>query len=574
MNFKIEKKNFINYFFLIWTLSLYLFLILKANFHFDLTDESFYILSSSFPKKIKGIITHFGYLNNLVFNDLGFNIIAFRIFGILFLGVASVFFIINFLIFFNISTKSNISIKLTTLLFVSATLYFYKHWLLSPSYNYNIFASYLMVAGISFNLLRNEENIGTGRLAYYIFLMWLSSFFFLVAILSKLTSVFFFIILLMAIFSFWKDKKKLLMLFSIFSIFSLINFFLFIHFVFINFNFFIENITIGIDYRLSLNAGYEITDNFINTLLSLFTALKFFIFNLHSEKIFLFIFYLIIFKFKNRNHLISLTCLMIILFSFFFFNKLTTPLLLLFLLINFLIIKFRFFLITSITKKKIKLLIFIIIVPFLFSIGTNNNIISHTFFLNSFYLLAVSIIIQLLKPGKNYNSLFTLSVFFLITNILINSFYNPYGLGYKYNGNFEKVKISKYGALYLDEKLAKNLNSIKIAFNSNNWIKNGTIIDLTGSSPGILLLVDGKFVGTPWLMGSWEGSEEYITKVLSSVTKEEILQSWILTSNNLEEKNFNHNKILDKLNIPKNNFVNIGEYPLKKNYITILKPKY
>ena len=173
MNFKIEKKNFINYFFLIWTLLLYLFLILKANFHLDLTDESFYILSSSFPKKIKGIITHFGYLNNLVFNDLGFNIIAFRIFGILFLGVASVFFIINFLIFFNISTKSNISIKLTTLLFVSATLYFYKHWLLTPSYNYNIFASYLMVAGISFNLLRNEENIGTSSLAYCIFLMWL-----------------------------------------------------------------------------------------------------------------------------------------------------------------------------------------------------------------------------------------------------------------------------------------------------------------------------------------------------------------------------------------------------------------
>ena len=572
MNFKIKK--FVNYFFLIWTLLLYLFLVFKSNFHFDLTDESYYVLSSSFPSQIKGTVSQFGNLNYYIFKNLGFNVVAFRIFGILFLLAASTFFIINYLLFFNIYTKSNISIKLTSLLFVSAALYFYKHWLLTPSYNYNIFLSYLMVAGISFNLLRNQENLSIKSLGYSIFLMWLSSFFILVALLSKFTALFFFIILVMVTFSFFKDKKKFTILFTILTIFLLINFFLYIHFFFINFNFFIENITIGKDYLNKLDAGYKITDNLINILLGFFTAFKFLIFNLHLEKIFLFIFFFLIFYLKNSNYLIKAIFSLIILFSFFFFDKLTTPLFLLFLLISFLILKFRIFSITSITKK-IKLLIFIIIVPFLFSLGTNNNIISHTFFLNSFYLLAISIIIQLIKPDEKYNLLFTLSVFFLTTNILIKSFYNPYNLGYKYVGNFEKVKFSKYGELYLDEKLAENLNSIKTAFNSNNWKKNGTIIDLTGSSPGILLLVDGTFFGgIPWLVGSWNGSEQYITKVLSSATKEEILQSWILTSNNLEEKKFDHNKILDKLNISKNNFLNVGEYPLKNINITILKPKY
>jgi hypothetical protein len=113
-----------------------------------------------------------------------------------------------------------------------------------------------------------------------------------------------------------------------------------------------------------------------------------------------------------------------------------------------------------------------------------------------------------------------------------------------------------------------------MAFYSNNWIKDGTIIDLTGSSLGILVLVEGKFIGTPWLSGSWNGSERFITKILSSATKEEILQSWILTSNNLKEKNFNHNKILEKLNISTNNFVSLGEYPLNKIDITIWKPRY
>jgi hypothetical protein len=130
--------------------------------------------------------------------------------------------------------------------------------------------------------------------------------------------------------------------------------------------------------------------------------------------------------------------------------------------------------------------------------------------------------------------------------------------------------------LYLDEKLAKNLNSIKMAFNSNNWIKNGTIIDLTGSSSGVLVLVDGKFIGNAWLGGfyKYKGLEQYITKILSSATKEEILQSWILTSNNLEEKNFDHIKILEKLNISIDNFVNVGEYQLKNIDITIWKPRY
>lgn len=574
MNIKIKKKLFVNYFFLIWTLLLYLFLLFKANFHFDLTDESYYVLSSSFPDQIKGSISQFGYLNYYIFKYLGFNIIAFRIVGILFLLAASAFFIINFLIFFNIYTKSNISITLTSLLFVSATLYFYKHWLLTPSYNYNIFLSYLMVAGISFNLLRNQENLSINSLAYWIFLIWLSSFFILVAVLSKFTALFFFTILAIVTFYFFKDKKKFIILFSIFLIFLLVNFFLYINIVFTNFNFFIENITIGKDYLYTLDAGHKVTDNYINILLSFFTAFKFLIFNLHLEKIFLLIYFFLIFYLKNTGHLVNAICFMIIFFSIFFFNKLTTPLFLLFLLISFLILKFRIFFITSDTKKKIKLLIFIIIIPFLFSLGTNNNIISHTFFLNSFYLLAISIIIQLIKPDKKYNLLFTLSVFFLSTNILIKSFYNPYNLGHKHNGNVEKVKFSKYGELYLDEKLAKNLNSIKIAFNSNNWIKNGAIIDLTGSSSGVLVLVDGKFIGNAWSGGSSKGLEQYISKILSSATKEELSQSWILTSSNLDEKKIDHIKILEKLNISINNFINLGEYPLKNTNINIWKPRY
>ena len=574
MNFKIKKEKFVNYFFLVWTLLLYVFLVFKANFHFDLTDESYYVLSSSLPTQIKGSISQFGYLNYYIFKDLGFNIIAFRIVGILFLLAASAFFIISFLIFFNIYTKSNISITLTSLLFVSATLYFYKHWLLTPSYNYNIFLSYLMVAGISFNLLRNQENLTINSLAYWIFLMWLSSFFILVAVLSKFSALLFFIILAMVTFYFFKDKKKFTILFTILSIFLLINFFLYIHFVFINFNFFIENITTGKDYLYTLDAGHKVTDNLINILLGFFTSFKFLIFNLHLEKIFLFIYLFLIFYLKNNNYLIKVIFYMIILFSFLFFDKLTTPLFSLLLLIIFLILKFRIFSINSTTKKKIKLLIFIIIVPFLFSLGTNNNIISHTFFLNSFYLLAISIIIQLIKPGKKYNLFFTLSAFFLTTNILIKSFYNPYNLGHKHNGNVEKVKFSKYGELYLDEKLAKNLSSIKTVFNSNNWIKNGTIIDLTGSSLGVLVLVDGKFIGNPWSVRFSNGSEKYIIKILSSATKEEILQSWILTSNNMDEKNFDHIQIFEKLNISTNNFVNLGEYPLKNIDITIWKPRY
>ena len=95
MNFKIKKKIFVNYFFLIWTLLLYLFLIFKSNFHFDLTDESFYVLSSSFPSQIKGSVSQFGFLNYYIFKNLGFDVITFRIVGILFLLAASTFFIIK-----------------------------------------------------------------------------------------------------------------------------------------------------------------------------------------------------------------------------------------------------------------------------------------------------------------------------------------------------------------------------------------------------------------------------------------------------------------------------------------------
>jgi hypothetical protein len=61
--------------------------------------------------------------------------------------------------------------------------------------------------------------------------------------------------------------------------------------------------------------------------------------------------------------------------------------------------------------------------------------------------------------------------------------------------------------------------------------KHGTpIIDLTGSSPGVVFALGGVAPGAPWLLGGYPGSNYYANAILDGVDCMEIAQSWILSS--------------------------------------------
>ena len=72
------------------------FFFKTLNYNLDLSDESYYLYLSVFPKDIYGSLSSFAHFLNLIFYDLNYNIFAYRIFGV------STLILTSFLLFFTL----------------------------------------------------------------------------------------------------------------------------------------------------------------------------------------------------------------------------------------------------------------------------------------------------------------------------------------------------------------------------------------------------------------------------------------------------------------------------------------
>jgi hypothetical protein len=556
------KKSYnhitINLFFALWFFLIIFFLLLNTNKHFDFADEAFYILNVSNPTEIIATVTNFGFLNSFIFKDLNSSIVAYRIIGILLLILAGFFFSYNFIIFFKNRFK-NINIdKILFILFISVTiLNFYKHWLVTPSYNYNIFLSILVILSSIFFYLNCEKNLL--NLAFYqkIKSLFYCSIFFSVAIafglLSKITFISFLLLAFLFLFYFSKYKINTIIFLSLNLLFSLFIVYLFIIIFYENTDQFIFSNQLDYQFRKSLNAGYKLNDMFSNLYLNLFQALEFFITS-YFKLIYIVTSIFFIFLLKKKYSLILLKNLFFILFIFFFIFDITTPLfsLFFFIILNIIFsLKENYFFYKKNTEL-FYILFFLLLVPFSFSLGTNNNIISHTFFLNFIYFFLSLIILSVnnFKYLRIFQFIYIFLCFFFTTHNLYSSYKLPYGFKDKVDtSNLVEVNFNIGGKIFIEQKKAKLFNKIKSDYILNGWIEGEYLIDFTGSNPGIIMLVGGKFISVPWLMGYWPGSEEYIYLTLKNFNDiEKIKKSWIFTSDDTK-KNFNENYILDNLNI-------------------------
>jgi len=146
----ILKNKIYEYSLLFFVFLIYLFLVINSDQNFDLKDESFYVLSAAYPHDILGGFSQFGYINHFFFKIFNFNIVNFRIFGIIILFLSSLYFSYSLSVF--IQKKFNFHLNKIEIccLFSVCILLFYKHWLLTPSYNFISLVCILILFGTVF----------------------------------------------------------------------------------------------------------------------------------------------------------------------------------------------------------------------------------------------------------------------------------------------------------------------------------------------------------------------------------------------------------------------------------------
>ena len=120
----------------------------------------------------------------------------------------------------------------------------------------------------------------------------------------------------------------------------------------------------------------------------------------------------------------------------------------------------------------------------------------------------------------------------MTTKIIDNAYSNPYRLNSNMGLQDTDVKfLGVNGVIKVDKITAKYVNDLKDAAIKSGWKERNLLIDLTGGSPGALVILNAKLVGTPWLLGAYDGSANFVKTVikLSGINP---FDSWILTAPN------------------------------------------
>lgn len=211
-------------------------------------------------------------------------------------------------------------------------------------------------------------------------------------------------------------------------------------------------------------------------------------------------------------------------------------------------------------NKVLPFLLLLILCSIAYRFGSSGNIF---YKLSSSMIFLVAAFMSFLIIINNEIRLFLLQFFsFIIISLLAFQVTTAYKEPYRLATSIELQNnyVNLLGGIYVDtvhkEYLYKLLN-VRKEYNG----KFQHVIDFTGATPGINVILDKKFFGTGWLLGGKKSSSEFVYRALSPFSNlEEFKRAWILTAPNGKRKI--KNDVLELLNIN-----------LNKDYEIVLKLK-
>ena len=548
--------------FVIVTLFLYVFFLLVLNVDrgFDITDESFYLLWAMHPEQVSMSSTNFGFYTQFLFYLAGKSVAIFRLYGIVLLLAATCGF--SWLLYQYIIGAVNITFNLYSQLIVlfsllTSSLIYYQLWLVTPSYNWLALVSVIIV--MSGLLLLVSESIGLRhRPTVALLLISIGGF---LAFMAKPTTALGLMLISFVWLMFHYRSINFRHVFIMLPVLLIILFgahiLLFENGLFA----YIEKIKSGIELGSMLGGGHEFKDLADKA----YDQLIYRVTNLYSINVSIILPVLIFVIISTRiiierKYFVGIDALTFFsyglgLLSLFYIFFLLYPVIgakyysTANRLIWFYGLKILVFLITSsavmyfvINKEKITsfsaeyknllLLVFtLLFCSFSYSFGTANELIKAM--TGSFlFMLAAILSVSLFFDNYLNKQLFTSALGVLISIFMVNNIYNAYMHPYRLEASLSEqvtpVQLLSGSVLRVDEISAEYINAMKNTALSEGWEQGMALIDMTGGTPGANVILDAGFLGTPWLLGSYKGSNDFALMALTNNDKSRVKKAWLL----------------------------------------------
>lgn len=514
------------------------FIYSSSNFGIDFTDEGYYINWISKPYLYQFSTSQFGYIYHPLFLLSGRDIGNLRQFNL-----AITYLLALILCILVLSKSKQIQENQRVFIFIVASaistssfscLIFFGEWLNSPSYNTLTFQS-LMITMIGILIMASDKLLK----AY--FGQLILSFGISITFMAKPTSA---VILIIVLFLYFRllNRSKIITELIIFLQVSLI-LILLAYLIDASILKFFRRLRLGFELSQKTDSGHSFSDLFrldmINLehktlILSLVTGLSLYILTLAVKK-----------KLQNINFLLlfltvsNFLFVIILLGSYSAFDyKIDSIVVQQVLVLGSSIFFVSLFIFKKVTlhsnvpKDTLYQALLLILFPYIYSFGTNNNYLIHGLSTLFFWILAILMVFMF--AINRFLSWLILIPFIIIVQMfttlqLYSGFEKPYRQPQPLRENQVKVQIGvTESQLILPESYGKYFKEVREIVNSGKFRRGKSIIDLTGQSPLTLFSLDADPIGGAWLVGGYPGSNEAVFESLKLIDCKKLSESWIL----------------------------------------------
>jgi len=155
--------------------------------------------------------------------------------------------------------------------------------------------------------------------------------------------------------------------------------------------------------------------------------------------------------------------------------------------------------------------------------------------------------------------------------VSVDAFNRPYRLpGPISEQNVEISFLTGGGTLHVDKQTAEYIGGLKKVAMRAGWTPGTPLIDLTGGSPGAAVILGGRIMGTPWLLGAYKGSNEFAKTAIGMASESAQRSAWVLTAPQGKREISGEMLVALGLNFP-NGYARLGEVKTgHRNEIQIL----
>ena len=566
--------NYTNKLFLFMSFAIFVYIIflLVSNISsgFDITDESYYILAASHPNDIFSTVKHEGYYTEILYFLSGYNLSYFRFLGILLLIFISIWFATE--LHKHISKKFDYAINIwDKFLFIVpiaiGSLSFYKSWLITPSYNWLALISVIFVLLSLFRIVNNKEwNYNRYITPDYILL----SFSLSLAFLAKPTTAL--VLTIISVLFVIYELKNIHLKKALPSVIILTNIIVVAHILILDggFSSYYNRLIEGMERLATLGGGHTLNSRYIDMvkLIQEFFFEKFYfhqinIYYLYGIVSIIAILFMIRNKINALNFYVTLMFIVVSIYAYIMFTHgLSHDFRFMWIRsIELLLLNFIFIVIAIqfVDNKKefstqiikiIPLLFIIILGSFAYKFGSNNQII-YSMSGSMIFIVASTVVLNYI-----FDRILNMRVFTALNGLILSVFIY-YSINYAYEHPYRLItdiegqnqNVELLGGLVVDgqtKQYIEDLQSIASKNRSND--EKISLIDMTGGSPGVNVILDADFFGFQWLAGGYQGSNQFAERVLKPyLGTDKLRKAWILVA--LEGRRKLDLKILNRIGL-------------------------